>query len=109
MQKISSLNDVENAIDSNEALLLYISAPNCNVCDALKPKIEKLFRKNFPKISLYEANISDIPELSGKFNIFSAPAILVFFDKKEFAREGRNISLDAFKDKIEKIYNLYFG
>jgi len=108
MQKLSNLKDLEEAISSNEAILLYVSVPNCNVCDALKPKIEELFSKNFPKIALFEINSADVPEVGGRFNIFSAPSILVFFDGKEFARVGRNISLSAFKSKIEKIYNLYF-
>jgi len=107
MQKIINIKDLEKAF-SNEAILLYVSAPNCNVCDVLKPKIEELFRKNFPKIALFEINSADIPEVGGKFNIFSAPAILVFFDKKEFIREGRNVSLSLLREKIGKIYKLYF-
>jgi len=108
MKKLKKIDEIENALNSNSAMLLYVSAPNCNVCDALKPKIEELFIENFPKISLFETNIADVPEVGGRFNIFSAPSILIFFDGKEFARVGRNISLSAFKSKIEKIYNLYF-
>ena len=72
-------------------------------------KLRDIFIENFPKISLFETNIADIPEVGGRFNIFSAPSILVFFDGKEFVREGRNVSLAKLKDKIQKIYNLYFG
>ncbi|WP_281950532.1 thioredoxin family protein [Nitrosophilus kaiyonis] len=109
MKKLKNLNDIENEITQNDALLLYITSPNCNVCEVLKPKIEELFSKEFPKIKLIESDISETPELGGKFNIFSAPTILIFFDKKEFLREGRNVSLSLLKEKIQKIYKLYFG
>ena len=109
MQKLGSIEEVREKINKSDAALLYVSAPNCQVCDALKPKIEELINSSFPKIKVFEANVADIPQLGAEYNIFSAPAILVFFDSKEFAREGRNISLLEFQKKIEKIYNIYFG
>lgn len=108
MKKLNSIQDVENALES-EAVLLYITSPNCSVCEVLKPKTEDLIKTNFPKILTFEADVSEIPELGAKFNVFSAPAILIFFDKREFIREGRNVSLELLREKIEKIYNLYYG
>ena len=107
MTKLSNIDQIDEAV-SKEAALLYVSAPRCNVCDALKPKIKSLFQERFPKVALYEADVAQIPQLAGRFNIMSAPAILLFFDGKEFAREGRNISLELFAQKVEKIYSLYF-
>ncbi len=108
MQKVTTMEQIDEAL-GKDATLLYVSAPNCNVCDALKPKVETLFTDRFPKVELYEANIAHLPELGGRFNIFSAPAILLFFEGKEFAREGRNISLELFAQKIQKVYDLYFS
>ncbi|BCD62550.1 thioredoxin 1 [Nitratiruptor sp. YY08-26] len=108
MEKMQSLEQIEKRIASKPAVLLYVSAPACSVCDALKPKVVELFTKEFPQVVLLEANIADIPELAGRFNILSAPAILLFFDGKEFAREGRNVSLELFSERVAKIYNLYF-
>ncbi len=109
MQKMYALQEIEESLRQTPALLLYVSAPNCNVCDALKPKVDELFAKRFPKIVRKEANIADIPELGARFNIFSAPAMLIFFDGKEFAREGRNVSLELLAERIAKIYELYFS
>ena len=108
MKELKSIEALEEAI-ATDAALLYVSAPNCNVCDALKPKVEALFTKSFPKVKLFEANIADVPELAGRLQIMSAPAIVLFFDGKEFAREGRNVSLELFAQKVAKIYDLYFA
>jgi len=107
MQELKSIESVQKAIKEG-AVLLYVSAPNCNVCDALKIKVEELFSNEFPKIKLYEANISVVPELTGEFQIFSAPAMLIFFEGQEFAREGRNVSLELLSRRVEKVYKLYF-
>ena len=107
MQELKSIENVKEAIKKG-AVLLYVSAPNCNVCDALKIKVEELFSNEFPKIKLYEANVSVVPELAGEFQIFSAPAMLIFFEGQEFAREGRNVSLELLSGRLEKVYKLYF-
>ncbi len=109
MKELKNLEEINEAIKGSDAALLYVSAPNCNVCDALRPKVDSFFAKEFPKIERIYANIADVPELGGTFQIFSAPAILIFFEGKEFAREGRNVSLAVLKERIAKIYNLYFS
>ncbi len=108
MQELKTLQEIEKTIEENPAVLLYVSAPNCNVCDVLKGKIQELF-KEFEKVKLVEANVAKVPQIQGAFNVFSAPTILLFFDGKEFAREGRNISLELFRQKVQKVYELYFG
>jgi len=108
MLELKSIDAIEEAIKEGAALL-YVSAPNCSVCEALKPKVEALFAQRFPKVRLYEANVAKIPQIGARLRIFSAPAILIFFDGQEFAREGRNVSLELLAERMEKIYGLYFG
>ncbi len=109
MRELHSIESIDKALANEEAMLLYISAPKCNVCEVLKPKVEELIQNSFPKIATYEANIQRVPELAARFNILSAPVILLFFEGKEFAREGRNVSSKLFGQKIAKIYDLYFS
>jgi len=90
------------------AVLLYVTTPKCKVCKALWPKVKQLFETNFPKVELIYHNLETTPQLASRFNIMSAPVILLFFDGKEFLREGRNVSLTLLKERVEKIYNLYF-
>ncbi|BCD67759.1 co-chaperone YbbN [Nitratiruptor sp. YY09-18] len=109
MIELKSIAEVEAALQQNEGMLLYVSAPNCNVCVTLRPKIEELFQSAFPKIKLFKTDIAKVPELAGRFNILSAPAILLFFDGKEFLREGRNVSLELLAQRVQKVYDLYYS
>ena len=108
MKKLNSMEEIENFL-KKPAVLLYISAPNCNVCDVLKERVKNVLGEKFPKIEMGEANIAKIPEISSKFNIFSAPVFMIYFDGKEFAREGRNVGLYPLSEKIEKIYKIFFN
>ena len=108
MQKLEKIEQIKETIAAQDAVLLYISAPNCSVCDALRPKIDAFFAERYPKVVRIQANIADTPELGAEFGVLSAPAILLFFDGKEFLREGRNVSLQQMAERVDKIYNLYF-
>ena len=109
MEELNTIEEIENFIAKNPAALIYISAPNCNVCDVLKERVENVLGEKFPKLKMAEANSAQIPQISSKYNIFSAPTFLIFFDSKEFAREGRNVGLSPLSKKLEKVYNLFFN
>ena len=101
-----SLEEVEELIVNELGVLLYFSTPTCNVCKALKPKIIEEFKSNFPLVKLVFIDSSILPEVAAKYNVFSVPTILLYLDRKEFAREGRNISIPIFTDRVKRVYNI---
>jgi thioredoxin-like negative regulator of GroEL len=103
-----TIEQLNEQIKSNDALLIYFSGTSCGVCKVLKPKITKAFNEHYPKIKQIEINIEDNIELARQFNIYSMPSILVYFDSKEFARKERNISVDGFVNEIKRPYGLFF-
>ncbi len=106
MIEISTNDELQKAINAEIGSLLYFSTPTCNVCKALKPKIVKLFEEKFPKIKLYFIDASISRDIAASLNVFSVPTIIVYFEGKEFTRESRNISIDLFEQKIDRIYKL---
>jgi len=108
MQELSRIDEIDEILQQG-GVLLYVSAPRCSVCESLRPKIEELFASHFPKIARYRADVARIPQLAARFNILSAPAILLFFDGKEFLREGRNVSLELLEQRVRKVYDLYYS
>jgi len=101
-----SLTEVEELIRDELGVLLYFSTPTCNVCKALKPKIVEEFEKNFPLIKLVFVDSTVLPEVSASFQVFSVPTMILFLDRKEFAREGRNVSVPAFVQKVSRVYEI---
>lgn len=106
MIEITSKEQLEKEISENDAILLYFSGENCSVCKVLKPKIEEEVLKNFPEFRLYEIKTDIYKELTSQFTVFSIPTVLIFFDRKEFKRYGRNISIPLFIEELERPYNL---
>jgi thioredoxin-like negative regulator of GroEL len=106
MIELKSLQEVEDLIRDELGVLLYFSTPTCNVCQALKPKIIEEFKKNFPLIKLAFIDSTILPEVSANYQVFSVPTMILFLDRKEFAREGRNVSVSVFVQKVKRVYEI---
>lgn len=106
MQQIENIDDLKNMINTGKPVLVYFSGENCSVCKILKPKIEEEIRKNFPQFQLFEVKTDISIELTAQYMIFSIPTTIIYFDKKEFKRYGRNISIPLFLEEIKRPYEL---
>lgn len=106
MKQAQNLLQVQNSINTGNPILIYFSGENCSVCKVLKPKIEEEISKNFPLFDLLEVQTDIHKEITSHFTVFSIPTMLVFFDKKEFFRRGRNMSVSMFMEEIKRPYNL---
>jgi len=104
--EITSKEQLEKEISENDAILLYFSGENCSVCKVLKPKIEEEVLKNFPEFRLYEIKTDIYKELTSQFTVFSIPTTIIYFEKKEFKRYGRNMSIPLFLDDLKRPYSL---
>lgn len=106
MKQAQNLHQVQNSINTGNPVLIYFSGENCSVCKVLKPKIEEEISKNFPLFDLLEVQTDIHKEITSHFTVFSIPTMLVFFDKKEFFRRGRNMSVSMLMEEIKRPYNL---
>ena len=106
MKQLENLDELQNSINTGKPVLVYFSGENCSVCKVLKPKIEDEIKENFPKMKICEVQTDLYKELTAYFMVFSLPTILVYFDKKEFKRYGRNISIPIFIEELKRPYNL---
>ena len=106
MQQIENIDDLKNMINTGKPVLVYFSGENCSVCKVLKPKIEEEIKKAFPKFELFEIKTDIYFELTAQYMIFSIPTTIIYFDKKEFKRYGRNMNMATFLEEIKRPYSL---
>lgn len=104
LQELRSMNSIDTFIKDNELAMLYISKPNCSVCHGLLPQVQDLMIQ-YPEIKLGHINVEHVPEIAGRFSIFTVPVLLIFMDGKEYIREARIVHLQLLDDKLRKLYN----
>ena len=103
------LNQWKDLIQNNDAVAVYFSGKDCNVCHVLKPKVQELFHSNFPLIDFNDVNLQDSPEIRGLLSIFTIPTLVIFFEGKELFRWSRSFSLAEVEQRVQRNYNLFFS
>ena len=98
-----------NQLIDNQAVMLYLTSPDCSVCKVLKPKVREMVEKIFPEMAIHFIDISNNPKLAADLQVFTIPVILVYFEGREFFRKARNISLIELEKEISRPYKLLFG
>lgn len=108
-KELKQLSQLQEAILNEEALLVYFYSDHCAPCKSLRPKVEELLTKEFPKMKLYFVNSEKHPEITAEYGVFSMPSLLAFFDRKEYIRKSKYVSIPELNEGINRYYEMMFN
>ena len=103
---MQTIENIDKIINENMAVMLYFSAPTCNVCHALKPKLLEAIDENFKEFEIVSVDTSVEQEVSAHFSVFAIPTVLVFLDGREFLRKSRHMSIGEVVSEIKRPYEI---
>lgn len=107
-KELNQLSQLQEAIVNDEALIAYFYSDNCAPCKSLRPKVREMVEKDYPKMKLYFINSEKYPEMRSEFGIFSNPTLLIYFDRKEYLRKSKYVSIPEMKQGIQRLYDMMF-
>lgn len=107
METLNSIINIDEIINSEDIVLGYFTADDCNICKDLFPKIEKLMEK-FPDAKSFRAETDKMPSLVSKFNFYIIPTVIVFIQGKESIKKSRTISILELEEQISRYYNMIY-
>jgi len=101
-----TLAAIEETLKTHPAVMLYFSAPTCNVCHALKPKLFDAIEQTFDRFEILSVDISETPEIASHYSVFAIPTLIVFLDGREFLRKSRHMSVGEVVEAIRRPYEI---
>ena len=101
-------DNLTQKIETEKGLIAYFYGDRCAPCISLRPKISQMVAEDFPDMELVFINSEDHPETTAHFSVFANPAIIVFFEGKEYRRYSKYISTNELGGDIERIYTMVF-
>jgi thiol-disulfide isomerase/thioredoxin len=107
MNILRNIDEIKGLVSNNKIALLYISSESCGVCKVIFPRIEDML-KSYPEIEAARTDIQELPLLSGEYNVFTIPCVLVFVEGKEIVRQARYINFEQLNDQIDRYYNIFY-
>ena len=106
--ELQTPEQVESHVKEGMAAMLYFYNDHCAPCLSLRPKVMQLVEEKFPEIKLAFVNAEKYPELPARYQVFSNPTLIVFFDGREYRRESKYISIPQLAAEIERPYRMIF-
>ena len=103
---MQNIEEIEQTVKENPAVMLYFSAPTCNVCHALKPKLLGAIETNFKEFKIISIDTSIEQEIAAHYSVFAIPTVLIFLDGREFLRKSRHMSVDEVVREIQRPYEI---
>ncbi len=103
---MNTIENIEKTIKENIAVMVYFSAPTCNVCHSLKPKLLEALDANFQEFKVESVDISVEEDIAPHFGVFAIPTVLIFLDGKEFIRKSRHMSVNEVMEEIRRPYEI---
>ena len=102
MEDIHFLEAIKKVLESEKLVLLYISRPNCSVCHALLPQVERVL-EDFKSVVSIHADAEEVPEIAGEFSIFTVPVLIMFVEGKEMFRKARFVPIDELQSQMSRL------
>ena len=103
---MNTIENIEQSIKENTAVMVYFSAPTCNVCHSLKPKLLEALDTNFKEFVVESVDISVEEDIAPHFGVYAIPTVLIYLDGKEFLRKSRHMSVSEIMSEIERPYKI---
>jgi len=96
---IQSKEQLKQFMAQEEPFILYFSSQDCNVCQAVFPKLMNLIDSQLIKVA--KIYIDEHVEIAGQLLVFTVPTILIFHEGREILRESRFIDFQ----RVARILN----
>lgn len=103
LQSIQSMREIQECINNEEVAIFLVKTKNCSVCNAIEEQINNGMILN-KEVLLRKVSLEKVPELSGKYLVFTAPTILLFIEGKEHWRGARFILFDELNQMIDRYF-----
>lgn len=96
---IQTYDQLKQFIAEEDQVILYFSSSDCNVCQAILPKLMTLVKDY--SIKVIKIDISKNLEIAGQLSVFTVPTILIMYNGREVLRESRFIDLQRVKRMLD--------
>ena len=106
---LKNSEELKSFVEASGSLLVYFYNDDCAPCMSLRPKVEFMIREKFPLMDMIYVNGTAFQDLIGAYQAYSYPALIFYFEGKEFLRYSKYVSLKELETSVGRIYRILHG
>ena len=101
-----TIEEIDTFIEEEKFAFVYLYKDSCSICHGVQPQAARIL-ENYPAVQTIQVNLSTLPELAGKFTVFTVPVLLLFVEGKEMMRFARFVEMDKLNHQLARIVESY--
>lgn len=105
MESVTSLAELARRTSDSTLHLGYFTRPDCGVCSALRPKVERLLAER-PEVVATMVDVAALPEAAGSHSVFALPTVIVTVDGREAFRAARFVHVAELESALDRLREL---
>lgn len=92
---------------ATDAVFILFGGARCQVCQALRPRLEDLLAREFPALRGVYVDCERTPALCGQYGVFSLPVVQVYIEGMKVAEAARAFSVRELREQLARPYALW--
>ena len=89
------------------ALLVLFGGAHCGVCQAIRPRIERMVAQSFPQVAMAYVDCAEAPAVCAQHGVFSLPVLRLYLGGQLALERGRSFSLHEVGAEMERLLVLW--
>ena len=103
MRKIESITEFEQALKTNEPVLLDFYADWCGPCQSLLPVLDELSNEYKGQVSFIKIDVDQFQELAQQFQVRSIPALFYMKNGQVVERTQGLLTKSVLREKLDHL------
>jgi len=89
--------------------LLMAGAPECGICQVLKPKLPVSLATAYPRLAMGYLDVGRRPQEAAQWMLYRLPTLILFVEGRESFRWAGSFSVSAVAEAIARPYGFLYA
>jgi thioredoxin-like negative regulator of GroEL len=94
-------------LQAQSAVFILFGGAHCQVCNTLRPKLEALLVREFPRLEALYVDCARSPELCAQCGVFSLPVVQAWIGGGKVAEAARSFGIGELQRQLARPYLLW--
>lgn len=106
MLEVSDLEQLEK-IKKSGAVFILFGGRRCNVCHALRPRLENMLESHYPDMTSVYIDCEVSPDICAQHSVFSLPVVQFYLDGRKVTEFARSFSVEELRQSMHRSYTMW--
>ena len=103
------ITDIEKLLKlkASGAVFILFGGKQCNVCHALRPRLENMLESHYPEITSAYIDCEVSPDICAQHSVFTLPVVQFYIEGMKVTEFARSFSIEQLRQSMHRSYTIW--